>query len=201
MTDADLGALTQLTVESPVVLRAAVGAVGALMLVAGARVYRVALFGSCFAVGAVGGALAFAWGGTWLSPLGQPLVIGVGAVVMGAAVVGVAAMAHRVALLGVGAMLGVLVGAAAGSLAGAAGALPGAGLGALVGALAFPWVFPWVLRLASAGVGAVSLAWAFGRPDALGWIAALWAVGTLVQFGWIRDRKPTAPIASEPGSR
>lgn len=191
----DLSGLAALAAESPMGLRILVGAVGGLLLIAGARVYKAGLFGSCFAAGAVGAAAALAFGATWVAALGRPEVIGLGALVSGVAVAGVAALAHRVALLAVGGVAGIVVGAGIGDLFGGAGLVAGPAVGALLGALLFPWVFEWLLKLLTPAVGAVCVAWAAGRPDTLWLVVLLWAVGALVQVGLLRSR--AKPIATD----
>lgn len=191
----DLSGLAALSLESPMGLRILVGAVGGLLLIAGARVYKAGLFGSCFAAGAVGAAVGLAYSATWVDALGRPEVIGLGALVAGVAVAGVAALAHRVALLAVGGVAGIVLGAGVGDLIGGAGLVAGPAIGALVGALLFPWVFEWLLKLVTPAVGAVCIAWAVGRPDTLWLVLVLWLVGALVQVGLLRSR--AKPIATE----
>src|SRR4051812_4619770 len=119
---------------SPLVIRAVVGVAGGVLVVAGARVYKAALFLATFAVGAAGAAAGL----HALSPHVDvaPSAVPVAAVVAGAALAGVAAFVHRVALAGVGAFVGaVTAGAVAAWLA------PGSpwwvpAIGGLVGTIA-----------------------------------------------------------------
>lgn len=195
----DLSRLAELTAASPMALRVLVGAVGAVLLLAGARVYKVALFGSCFALGALGAAVGLAWLGTQVAALARPEIIGLGALIGGVAVAGVASLAHRIALIAVGGIVGISLGAGIGDLLGGQALFVAPGAGALLGAVSFPWVFPWVLKLLTPAVGAVCVAWAVGRPDTLWLVAVLWLVGAVVQLGLVRSR-PSA-IAPEQGAR
>lgn len=194
MPDA-IGPLTELTAQSPWLLRVVVGLVGFVLLVAGARVYRVALLGSAFALGAVATAVGLAWAGQQVVALARPEIIGVGALVAGLACAGGASLAHRVALLAIGAIAGLGVGAGVGDLVGGAALLWAPLAGAVLGALMFPWVFPALLKVLTPAVGAVCLAWAAGKPDTLWLIGALWAFGAVVQLVGGRGRSGGGAIA------
>lgn len=181
--------LAALAAEAPIPLRVLVGAIGALLLVAGARVYRTALFGSAFALGAVGAGLALAWAGTVVVALARPEVLALGAILAGVAVAGVVKLAHRIGLIAVGGVAGVALGAGVGDLVGGGAVLWGPVAGALVGALAFPFLFQTLLKFLTPFVGAVCITYAAGRPDQLWLLGLLWGVGIVIQVGLVRTRK------------
>ncbi|MBW2256286.1 MAG: DUF4203 domain-containing protein [Deltaproteobacteria bacterium] len=179
-----------LVVEVPWLVRLVVGVLGLVVLAWGARIYKPALVMVSFGAGAVGAAAALDALSTPMPALDRPEVVIVGALVAGAAVAAVAVAAHKLALLGVGALAGVVFAGAVGAL------LPpetfpwwGVLIGALVGAVALPFAFPALLKIATPAVGAVLVAWALGRPDQLWVIGGLWILGALFQLGFVRERE------------
>ena len=102
------------------------------------------------------------------------------ALVAGIAVAIVAGLAHRVALVAIGAVVGAIAGL---SLA-AAFALPvwSPLVGAAVGALAFPWTLQPVLKVVTPVMGATFIAWAVGMPDSPIVLLGLIVLGIVVQF-------------------
>ena len=182
-----LAVFSDAAATSPMALRVLVGAMGALLLVAGARVYWWGLTLSAFALGAIGAttglqAVADVAPQVWTTP--AVLVV---AAVGGLVLAGLARMAHRVALLGIGAVAGGV---------GAAAVAPPLGLiawwvplvGAVIGALAFPFLFEWLLKLLTPAVGAVALVWAAGMPEQPWLLGLLWLVGAAIQLGFVETR-------------
>lgn len=183
--------LAQLASDAPLALRVGIGALGAVVLLAGARLYRFALFGGAFALGAVAAALALVYGAAWLPSLARPEVVGLGAVLTGALLAGGVHLAHRLGLLAVGGIVGLAAGAGVGELLTGQAALFAPLVGALLGAAAMPWFFESLLRFVTPGVGAVCIAYALGQPDRLWLLGGLWALGVAVQVGLLRPRKAT----------
>lgn len=172
--------LADLAAGSPVVVRAAIGGIGLVVLLAGARIAKPAT--SLAAAGS--GALLALWGLTvgsaWVAPLGEPVVLGVGALAGGGLAVVVARLAAKLAFLAVGAVSGV----AAVGVVDAWLAVPWWGwlAGGLLGAAAFPWVFERLLPVLAPAIGAVLVAWAVGLPDQVLLLGGLWWVGAVVQL-------------------
>jgi hypothetical protein len=184
--------LARLASELPLVVRVVIGLLGGVLLVAGARVYRFALFGSVFALAAIGAALGLAWGGAWVAALARPEVVALGALVAGVAAAGVANLAHRIGLLAVGGVAGLAVGAGVGDLAGGAAATWGPLVGVLAGAAVFPFVFQTLLKVVTPIVGAVAIVFATGHPERLWLLVGLSVLGVLVQVGLFRRKtRPT----------
>ena len=180
-------ALENLLRDVPWLVRAPVGVLGAVVLLWGARIYKAAVVMASWGVGAIG-AVALLHGLSAFAPeLQAPLVLLVGAAIGGFAVMAVALVAHRLALVGIGALAGV-VGTGAGAELLTLGAIPMWAflLGALVGGVLLPWVFPLVLRLTTPLVGAILVAWAVGWPAEPLVLAGLWLLGVLVQLGFGR---------------
>lgn len=174
------------TTEAPTLVRVAVGVLGAVVLFWGARIYKPALMMAAWGAGAIG-ALALLQALSGLAPeLSRPLVLLVGAAVGGFAAMGLAAVAHKLALVGVGALAGVVAVASAAEVV----AVPWWALlvGALLGAVVLPLVFPIVLKVTTPLAGSVLVAWALGwtNPWMLG---GLWLVGAAFQLGFVRERK------------
>lgn len=184
--------LTRLSSETPVPLRVAIGASGALLALAGARIYKVALFGSVFLAVAVATAVGLLWGAAWLPALARPEVVGLGALVAGVAAAGAARLAHRIALVAAGGVAGVAFGAGLGELLATPAAVWAPLAGGLVGAILFPFTFRSLLKFLTPAVGALAVAFAAGRPTELWILGAVWLVGSLVQLGFLAGSKEAA---------
>lgn len=180
--------VAQLANDAPIALRVGIGALGSVILVAGARLYKLALFGGAFAIGAVAAALGLVWGGAWVPALLRPEVVGLGALFAGALTAGTVRLAHRLGLLAIGGLTGLAAGAAVGGFLAGPAVLWGPLAGGVVGALVFPWLYEALLRFLTPFVGAVCIAYASGRPDQLWLLGVLWGFGVLVQVGLFRSR-------------
>ena len=188
--------LENLITDAPLLVRLVVGVLGAVVLLWGARIYKAAVAMASWGAGAIG-AVALLHGLSGVAPeLQEPLVLLVGAVIGGFAVMAVALVAHRLALVGIGALAGV-VAAGAGAEIFAVGPLPlwAYLIGALVGGGLLPWLFPLLLRLTTPLVGAILVAWAAGWPEEPLVLAGLWLVGGLFQLGFGRRRRGKEPEA------
>ena len=162
---------------APDALRLVIGGLGSLSLLFGARLYKPALFGSAFAVGVVG--VFAAASSLSVGAIGAlPLLIT--ALIAGAAVAIVAGIAHRVALIAIGAIAGAVAGLGIASVLVLPFWVPL--LGALIGALALPWGLHSVLKVVTPVVGATLIGWAAGWLDRPLWLAGLVAVGLVVQL-------------------
>ena len=96
--------------DLPMAVRVGVGAVGALLLLFGARLYNVAIFGSAFVAGALGMAtLCHALAGT-VPALGQNGTVVVCSLVGGAVFSAFARAAHKLVLTLAGGIVGLLSG-------------------------------------------------------------------------------------------
>ncbi|TNE87388.1 MAG: hypothetical protein EP330_18135 [Deltaproteobacteria bacterium] len=186
-----LDPLLQSAQDAPVAMRALVGAASGLMLLAGARVYEWALFGSAVLLGTVGGASLVVLVDQAVPGAATPVALAIGGLVGGALLLGLAKATHKAALVGVGGLLGAAGGSAVAALAGGVWWAPLAG--ALVGAIALPFLFQTVLKIVTPGVGAVGIAWAVGMPEKLWLLGLLWVFGTGVQLGFIRTREREEP--------
>lgn len=178
----ELRELIVLAEAAPATVRWAVGAVGMVLLFFGARLYRPGLLLGAFAAGAIGGAGAMELLAPWVPDLDltDPRALAAGAFSTGLVGVGVAWVAHRLALVVVGGLAGLLGSAVwVGALA-----LPwwtllvGVGLGAVL----LPWIYPHLLKVLTPAVGAMLVAWAAHRLDAPWLIALLWTVGAAFQI-------------------
>jgi hypothetical protein len=173
--------VSQIAAEVPVLTRFAVGLVGLLLLLAGARWYHRAVALAAFVAGTVLASAAMVIACDVLAVPIPPVVMVVVALVCGGSVAGVAKMAHRLVLLAVGAMAG---GTAVAALSAHVAAVPmwGALLGMLVGALIVPWIWDQTLKILTPAVGAVAVAWAVGLPDNLLLVMGLWVFGAVAQL-------------------
>lgn len=164
--------------EDPV---SVVGVVGGALLVAGARLYRLALLTPGLAAGVLLG-LEITRGASSEIQLIAALCLGI----IGA---GVVMLIERLAIaLGGAFLMGGLTHAAMPVL------IPGFNewyvpiAGALLGLLIFPTLFRKLLFVLTALGGALCVAWAMGTPQDLVMIGGLWLAGTVIQ--WItRTRK------------
>ncbi len=176
------GDLGQLAAAQPMLLRALVGVAGAVLLVAGARLYRPALFLAGFGAGAAGTVAGLLTLAQWIPALSAPTVLVVAGLVGGALLCVLTLMVHRIGLIGVGGLVGA-TGAA--SIAGVMSAAPpwwAPIAGAIVGAVLLPYLFPVLLTVVTPAVGAVLIAWAAGHPSHPVLLIGVWAVGCVVQL-------------------
>ena len=158
--------------EDPVFV---MGVVGGALLVAGSRLYKLALIAPGMAAGLLLG-LEITAGA---SPQIQ-LVAGLCLAIVGA---GVLLLVERLAVsLGGAFLVGGLANAVTPMF------LPGQDAwyvpvaGAVVGLLLFPRLFRSLLFLFTALGGALCIAWAAGRPQDLPLIGGLWLAGTVIQW-------------------
>ncbi|NCG19700.1 MAG: hypothetical protein GWP91_11895 [Rhodobacterales bacterium] len=164
------------------ILRVVVGLVGGLVLVAGARWYRRTLSLTAFAVGAIGAGLAANKVVTLLHLAEQQMmIVGLASAIGGATLAGMTKFAHKIALAGLGALLGLTVG---GAVVAQLAAVPPVTivLATVLGALVFPWIYDQLLKVLTPAVGAVLVAWAVGHPEHLGLLGGLWFVGVALQI-------------------
>ena len=187
--------ISQLTADIPLLLRVAVGLIGGLLIVAGARWYHFGLYLAAFATGAGLFATVLAALSTQLPLVADPMVMGIGSVIAGLVLAWGARVAHRMAMLGAGAFTGFVAGVAAVDLL----AVPMwvAAVTMLVGALVFPWVYEQLLKVLTPAVGAACVAWAVGMADQPALLGGLWAFGTVVQFVGERASPPPEPEDDE----
>jgi hypothetical protein len=180
----DASSLAELT---PLLVQGAVGFVGVLITLFGARWYKPTVVLSSAAAGAVGGMLvcsALIDAGIAIPPIAAVVVAFVGAVATSI----VAALLHRLALVAVGSVTGALFFASVAALINPAmWWLPL--LGAALGALVFPFLFPLLLRLFTPAVGAACIAWAIGREDSLPIIGGIWLFGAVFQLAFGGKKK------------
>jgi len=183
---ADLPALpmlVDLATGSPVVVRLLVGAIGAVLLLWGARIYKPALMMTSFAAGSLGAVAVLIMATAVLPALASPAVLIVGALIGGLALAGLTALVHRLGLVAVGALAGVTAaGAVVEAVTGAVGPWWAVALGAVAGAVALPLAFKGLLKVVTPAVGAVCIAWAVGLPTHLLLLLGLWAFGAVVQL-------------------
>ncbi len=185
--------LQEWATEAPVALRVLVGALGAVVLLAGARLAKPALSMGAFGVGALGGALAIQALATVAPEVGRPVIIAVAACVGGVGVLIAAHLALKVALIVAGALTGLVAAAALAPVLESVGA-PWWSIfgGPIVGAIALPLLATLVLRVVAAAIGAVLVAWAVGLPTHPWLLLGLFALGAVVQFGVVGGRKAEA---------
>jgi hypothetical protein len=158
--------------EDPVFV---MGVVGGALLVAGSRLYRLALVAPGIAAGLLLGLEITAGASPEIR-----MVAGLSLGVIGA---GVLLLVERLAIaLGGAFLLGGLANAVTPLV------LPGQDAwyvpiaGAVVGLLIFPKLFRSLLFLFTALGGALCIAWAIGRPQDLPVIGGLWLAGTVIQW-------------------
>ncbi|MFT5683110.1 MAG: hypothetical protein ACI8RZ_004037 [Myxococcota bacterium] len=158
--------------EDPVFV---MGVVGGALLVAGSRLYKLALI----APGLAAGLLL----GLEITSGASPEIRMVAGLCLGIIGAGVMLLVERLAIALGGAFL-------VGGLANAVTPLilPGQDAwyvpiaGAVVGLLIFPKMFRSLLFLFTALGGALCIAWAIGRPQDLPIIGGLWLAGTVIQW-------------------
>lgn len=182
--DSLVTSLQNAAIEAPLVLRVVVGLLGAVVLLAGARLAKPALYMASFGVGATGAVLGLQAGAALAPALGGPIVLLVGACVGGLAVAVVARVAVKVALFAAGALTGVVATGAVATVM-VPVVLPwwSVLVGALAGVVVVPLLARFLLRLAAAAVGAVLVAWALAMPTHPWLLLGLFVVGAAVQLG------------------
>lgn len=167
-----LGGLQGTPLENPTLL---VGIVGGVLLVAGARLYRLAIVTPGLAAGMLLGLELSAGAAPEIR-----LVIGLCLGICGA---GVMLLAERVAIsLGGALLMGGLANALAPVLLPGQDAwyLPAAG--SVIGLFLFPRLFRSLLFVLTPLGGALCVSWAMGRPQDLPLVGGLWLAGTVVQW-------------------
>ena len=158
--------------EDPVFV---MGVVGGALLVAGSRLYRLALI----APGLAAGLLL----GLEITTGASPEIRLVAALCLGIVGAGVLLLVERLAIALGGAFL---VGGLANAITPLV--LPGQDAwyvpvaGAVLGLMIFPKMFRSMLFLFTALGGALCIAWATGHPQDLPLIGGLWLVGTVIQW-------------------
>jgi hypothetical protein len=158
--------------EDPV---AVVGVVGGALLVAGARLYRLALL----TPGLVAGVLL----GLQITDGASPEIRLIAALSLGIIGAGLIMLAERFAIAMGGAFL---VGGLANTVTPLL--LPGEDAwyvpvaGAVLGMMIFPTLFRKLLFILTSLGGALCVAWAMGRPQDLFLVGGLWLVGTVIQW-------------------
>lgn len=175
----DLPSLTELASEAPRVVRVAVGCSGALAAFWGARLYRPGLLLGAFGAGAIGAVGALHVLAGWVPAAEEPFTVAVGSVSMGVVGAAAAHVAHRLALVVLGSLVGLVAGVSLLGLGLPWWVVP---LGAAGGAFLFPRVVHPLLAVMTAAVGAVLLAWALGHPESLPWVGGIWFLGASVQL-------------------
>lgn len=172
--------LAELATDAPLVVRVLVGLVSGMLVLAGARWYHAGLFLAAFAAGAALVASLLGFAAASIPALADPMVGLIGAVVGGLALGVGTRMAHKVAMVGAGALVGLVSGAVVVQLASApVWVVP---LGLLLGALTFPWIYKQLLKVLTPAVGAAGIAWAVGQPDNALVLVGIWVFGTVVQL-------------------
>lgn len=169
----DPHALAVLLDTSPIPSRWMAGALGAILVVAGAHFYRLAVIAPGFLLGTVAARTLIA--------LDDPAIIAV--VVVGSGLLGALVFYYleRLALALIGAVVGAQLTAVLWPLV--AGTAPWWGplVGSFFGSLAFPKVFRSLLRPLTALIGAVLLASCFGQGHDLLVVGGLALVGVIFQ--------------------
>lgn len=182
--------LVDLAAGSPVLVRVLVGMAGVVLLLWGARIYKPAVWLVSFSAGALGAVVLLGAGAEDLPVLADPVVVVVGALLTGAVVAGVAALVHKLGLIAMGGLGGVILAQTATQLVLAEAGPWWIGLiGGLLGALAMPLLFKRLLVLLTAAAGALCLAWSVGQPTHALLLAGLWVVGVLWQARHRRRRR------------
>lgn len=172
--------MPEITADVPLLLRVAVGLMGGLLVVAGARWYYLGLYLAAFATGAALCASLLVALSPYVALLADPMVVGTGALLSGVVLAWAAKVAHRMAMLGAGAFTGFVVGV--GGIEALAAPTWFPLLTLAVGALVFPWVYDKLLKVLTPAVGGACVAWAVGYPDQPALLGGLWVFGAVVQL-------------------
>lgn len=172
--------------DPALVLRLAIGAVGAVVLVRGARIYRPALAMSAFGACALGTAAALVRIAAWVPAAADPTTLLVAALIGGVVGVVVVRLAHGAGLAAIGAMIGAVAGTSL-AVAFAAGAWWAGPVGAVIGAAAMPFLFDRLLPVTTPAAGAALITAAVGWTSPLVPFAVLYGLGVAAQ---IADRRP-----------
>jgi hypothetical protein len=153
------------------------GLSGGLLLLAGGRLYKLAVI----APGLAGGVAGALWIGEYASL--APQVVAVAALVLAIAGAVLCRMLERMAV----AAIGVIAAAGVTQLAwpivaeGAAAPWWGVLLGGAVGLLLFPGIFRSLIRWITALVGALMVAWSIGYQENVWVVGGLFLAGCIVQ--------------------
>ncbi|MCB9742805.1 MAG: hypothetical protein H6740_09405 [Alphaproteobacteria bacterium] len=171
-----LPTLDELQALTDTVPRGVAAAGGALLLLAGARLYPLAIMAPGLAIGVTVGVVL-------PLPL-EATARAILAVVLGGVGAFLFRSVERMAISGIGAIVtGGLAVSTWPLVMGQPAPWWAAGAGALVGLLLFPRLFRFALKPITALAGAIILAWAGGMQGHLVLILGLAAVGFLVQLG------------------
>ncbi len=153
----------------------ALGVAGGALLVAGARLYKLAILTPGLAIGVMLG-LEITTGASAEVQLIAGLALGL----VGA---GVMLLAERLAIALAGALLlGGLANALTPLLLPGQDAWYVPAAGAVLGLLIFPRLFRALLFILTSLGGALCIAWSAGRPEELPLIGGLWLAGTVIQW-------------------
>lgn len=176
----DLTSFVHLLEGTPLVVRAIIGLLGLVLLVRGARWYEPSIRLGAFGAGALGGVSAVRTIALWWPVAWQPAVVIAAAVVGGVIVTLIALATHRLVLVGLGALLGLVSGVAAQVLVTAlAWWVPL--VTAVTGLVVFPLLYRKLLPVMTSAVGAVLIAEAAGVADRVWVTLLLWFAGVMVQ--------------------
>lgn len=162
--------------HAPVLARIAAGLLGLLLLLRGARLYRLAVVAPGVLAGA---ALAVAGAGALgLGPVPTVVAVVVVAIVAG----GLCALVEKLAVALAGVVVGVGVAQAVAPLVVASPPWWAAVLGGLVGLVAFPALWRAVLPLITAALGALALTWAVDLHSSILALGVATGLGAVVQW-------------------
>ena len=175
-------ALVQLAEATPLGVRGCLAVLGALLLVAGARLYRLTIL----APGIIAGLLL----GAWLPLTMEPAVQAVVMVVLAAAGALFCHFLERLAIHATGALLVAwLTNMLWPVITGAVAPWWGPAVGALAGLMLFPTVFKLLIKWITAALGAVTIVYAAGFEQyQIIWVAGLTLLGVMIQMGTGRKK-------------
>lgn len=168
--------------DPALVLRLAIGVVGAVVLLRGARIYRPALAMSAFGAGALGVAAVLVRLGVWVPAAAAPSALLVAALIGGVVGVVIVRLAHSAGLAAIGGLVGATAGSAL-AAAFAGGAWWAGPVGAVVGAAVMPFVFDRLLPITTPAAGAALISGAVGWHSPLLAFVALYGIGVAAQIG------------------
>lgn len=187
--EAYLTSLAQL-LQTSVGARWLVGAAGVVLALWGAKLYHLLRHLLAFCTGGLLGVLVLQWVAQTAPQLGQPWVIAAGAAGTGLLGVVVGHLVHRLMLVVVGGLVGLVLGAGLGQFTGVGHPALWGFAAAGGGALCFPWLMNPALRVLMPLVGAVLVATALAQPLSVGVVVGLWIVGLLVSWALGRTGAP-----------
>ena len=169
-------------------VRTVVGLVGFVLLVAGARVYRIGLLLTAFGAGVIGVLAAI----RAVAPYAvvPPATAGAVAIAVGVAGAVIVSFVHRWGLVALGGWLGALGASVVAGWAAAESPWWAGLVGGALGAVAMPFVFRLLLRVVTPVVGALLLLWSVQALDHPWWFAPLTVLGIAIQTGLVRGPGP-----------